>query len=486
MCAVLALTSCSKEELPTVGGQNPDGSYTFNIGIEEPDYVVSSAPKTRATMGRYLMEMYEGSLSATPVKIENSNGVFNVELKKGVDYVCLFWADGGAADYDAASLKAVKQTDKTKTGKVAYCASVTVNNKTFNGAIKLKRAVAELSFIDKNGLTDATNTLKITYPYASATLNVGDGTVIYDATGTAVRTITGIAPPTAATTAFTTDFILAPKEAGKLAGLKFQLNEEEEKTVAETAVQANFRTKITGEYWKDVLKVGDYYMQDGTWLPKSTVLTADQKANCLGIVFVVNAYGTSGKIVSLDEPTANWNSGTNVAGKLKWGPVSLPTYTNNDINGLANMNAAKTAGNGTFPAYSAFAWVHSKNAGISNLDYSTATKGVWYLPATKELRQLYAAMSGLKWVASGAVAANGEINDWGNSAMPKYLDYADARTDFNALFTAADKTTMDLSTYYWPSLENGSDFAWRVYFDDGSTSSLSKLNYYRVRAVLAF
>lgn len=362
MCAVLALTSCSKEELPTVGGQNPDDSYTFNIGIEEPDY----APQTRArvTMGRYLMEMYEGSLSATPVKMENTNGVFNVELKKGVDYVCLFWADGGAADYDATNLKAVKQTDETKTGTAAYCASVTVNSKTFDGAIKLRRAVAELSFIDKNGLNEASNALKITYPYASTTLNVGNGTVTY-AAGTAVRTITGITPPAQATDAFTTDFVLAPKEAEKLMGLKFQLNTEAEITIAETAVQANFRTKITGEYWKDVPIVGSYYYDDTTFSTEYD--TKGGTRTCIGIVFVVNADGKSGKIVSLDEYSE------------AWGP-SFETGATSETDGAANTTRVLTLGSYTAnkDQYPIFKWCEEKrNSGVN-----------WYIPAKDELLEL--------------------------------------------------------------------------------------------------
>lgn len=481
ICAIFALTACNKEELITPDGQNPDGSYTFNIGIEEPDYVVGSAPKTRAEvkMTRYLLEMYEGNLSATPVKMESTDGVFKVELKKGVDYVCLFWADGGAAAYDATSLKAVKQTDETKTGTAAYCAGVTVNSKTFNGAVTLKRAVAELSFIDKNGLTDASNTLKITYPYASATLNVSDGTVTY-AAGTAVRTITSITPPAQATDAFTTDFILAPKEAGKLAELKFQLNTEEEKTIAETAVQANFRTKITGEYQlKPSYKVGDIY-------PNATAP--------IGVVFWIDETDASynstdktsakGKIVGLDEPEANWNGGTNNAGTLTWGPNPSTTNAKDELIGLVNMNAVKTAGSGTFTAYPAFAWVHSKNH--ADTDYSSSPKGVWYLPAAKELRQLYAAMSGLKWVDSGAVAANGEIDDWGDyKAMPNDT-YATARTAFNGLFTAAGKTPMDLSGYYWSSTEGMGNVAYNVTFSSGYTIHLDKDANFKVRAVLAF
>jgi hypothetical protein len=240
----LALAACTDEPMTQ---EQEATQQTFNVAIGE----TGNARQTKAavTMARYLLEMYEGDLSATPVKMESANGTFNVTMKKGVDYLCLFWADNGAEAYDASSLQAVKQKDETQPGTAAYCANVTVNSRSFNGSITLRRAVAELSFIDQYGLNQAKNTLKITYPYASTVMNLGDGTVTYTTGGTpAVRTFTDITPPAETTDAFAQDFILAPVEEGILAGLKFQLNSEEEKTISKTIVQANYQTKITGEY----------------------------------------------------------------------------------------------------------------------------------------------------------------------------------------------------------------------------------------------
>lgn len=241
---LLALVSCTDEE--TAVQEQGVTEQTFSVAISEPDY----APQTRATvsMSRYLLEMYEGTLSAKPVKMENTNGTFDVSLKKGVDYICLFWADDGADAYNASNLQAVEQTDRNKPGTAAYCARVTVNSNNFDGNITLRRAVAELSFIDIKGLTGTDNTLKITYPYASAVMNLGNGTVSYWIGRWVEHTLTGITPPLSPTDAFAADFILAPAEAGKLTGLKLQLNNEEEKTIGEAVIQANYRTKITGEY----------------------------------------------------------------------------------------------------------------------------------------------------------------------------------------------------------------------------------------------
>lgn len=241
---LLALVSCTDEE--TAVQEQGVTEQTFSVAISEPDY----APQTRAAvkMNRYLLEMYEGDFNGDIVFMESTDGTFKAPMKKGVDYICLFWADEGADAYNvSAGLKAIAQKDHTKRGTVAYWARVTVNSNNFNGNITLKRAVAELSFIDKKGLTEANNTLKITYPYTLAVLNLSKGTVGYGMGGTPVRTITGIVPSSPAE-AFASDFILAPAEAGKLTRLKIQLNNEEEKTIGEAVIQANYRTKITGEY----------------------------------------------------------------------------------------------------------------------------------------------------------------------------------------------------------------------------------------------
>jgi hypothetical protein len=240
---LLALVSCTDEE--TAMQEQGVTEQTFNVAISEPDY----APQTRAAvkMNRYLLEMYEGALLVEPVRKESTDGTFNVTMKKGVDYLCLFWADGGADAYNASDLQIITQKDYTKPGTAAYWARVTVNS-TSDGNITLKRAVAELSFIDKKGLTEANNTLKITYPYAIAVMDLSDGTVGYGKGSPVVHTLTGITPPSSPAEAFASDFILAPAEAGSLEGLKLQLNNEEEKTIGEAVIQANYRTKITGEY----------------------------------------------------------------------------------------------------------------------------------------------------------------------------------------------------------------------------------------------
>lgn len=489
LCAMLAFASCSKEGLPkTEDCQNIDGSYTFNLGIEESDY----APKTRAavTIGRYMLEMYEGDLTATPTKQSNTTGVFTVEMKKNTDYVCLFWADNGT-DYTVTNLKAVRQTTETALGTAAYFAKETVNSKTFNGAVTLKRAVAELSFIDKNGLTEATNSLKIIYPYASATFNLADGTVTH-ATGSTVRTIANIAPPTDKSTAFATDFVLAPTASGVMQGLKLQLNTEAEKTIAEITIQANYRTKITGEYQPKPtpLAVGDFYMSDGTWLPGATTLTAEQQAACIGIVYwtgdptkddaalkAAHPNCTNGLVVALKEdgPSA-WQSTFKAYAKTvnewttvntSYAPIISGDALTDPINKIMGYNNTK--------AIEAFNAANSANkveaiekvAAYQTAVPTPASNSGWFLPSTKELTLLCGLVNQDKNVFE-------DIYGTGN------------RDAINAQLAKIDGS-IQISKNHWSSTEGSRYAAWLVLFDKGITNDgIKNLGNTSVRVVSAF
>ncbi|MEG2127477.1 MAG: DUF1566 domain-containing protein, partial [Bacteroides sp.] len=220
------------------------------------------------------------------------------------------------------------------------------------------------------------------------------------------------------------------------------------------------------------VKVGDFYYQDKTF--SSTYIDNAQNP-CIGIVFVVNDDGTTGKIVSLDEATDHeivWSTHVDLVTN-----ATDPTDGANNTQIIVNLNTYSAAN------YPAFAWCATKNP--------PATAGItWYLPAIKELRQLYAAMSGLKLVASGA--STGEIGDWGNAkAMPNYDTYAAERTAFNNKFTTAQGTEIELSDgfFYWSSTEKSMDSAYILTSSTGRTGSVNKnFNYYflGVRAVSAF
>lgn len=249
------LASCSKQQIdePKTGGANLDGTFTFNLTLEEPldENGVQQTAKARGaiTVSRYIMEIYKEDINGTMERQENTTGTFNVLIDKGVDYVCLFWVDGGAAHYNAASLKAVSQITETATATAAYYAKKVVNSKTFDGNVSLTHAVTEMVFVETVGFAKTENTLVVTYPFASSTFNVSDGTVARTSGTAIVRTFGGIGA-VAANGTVATDYILAPVALGTIDGLKFQFNAEDEKTIAQTPVQAKYKTRIKGEFAK--------------------------------------------------------------------------------------------------------------------------------------------------------------------------------------------------------------------------------------------
>ncbi|MEG1660837.1 MAG: DUF1566 domain-containing protein, partial [Bacteroides sp.] len=298
-------------------------------------------------------------------------------------------------------------------------------------------------------------------------------------------------------------FVLSSVATADLTDLTFQYNAEATFTVTQAPLKANFITNIIGHYtsaksttfivtadgeWeipdKEVgfakAKVGDFYYEDKTF---SSTYTNDLKNPCIGIVFVVNADGYTGKIVGLTEPEVNWNgTDKNSEGTLTWAQVYDKTNATDKKNGAMNMATIKCF-DSALTSYPAFDWVNSQNT------LATASIRNWYLPATEELRQLYAAMSGLKLVASGAGA--GEINDWGSQVggMPENANYAAARTAFNEKFTTARGTAMFLKWTYWSSstvVNNKIEYPLCVYFLNGSTGDNDKRTPYHIRAVSVF
>lgn len=265
---VLALASCSKQD-----EESEADTYTFNLILEEPEE--STTSRARITAARYILEVYETDLNSTPVRQQNSTGRFNVVLNSESTYVCLFWADGGETEYNAETLKAVSQTAETRAGTVAYYAVKSITSKDFDKSVRMGRAVAELNFVDKTGLLATDNTLAVSYPFTSNTFNVANGTVSYTA-GEVVRTFTGIGD-VAADTLMATDYLLAPAVKSTISKLKFNFNSLAQKTITQTPIQANFRTKITGEF-------------DG-----ETGTSYRNAANAEGLFYAISGDGKHGK-----------------------------------------------------------------------------------------------------------------------------------------------------------------------------------------------
>ena len=115
----------------------------------------------------------------------------------------------------------------------------------------------------------------------------------------------------------------------------------------EEAQSINLRRRVKDRRYKE----GDYY---------------DDGVN-QGVVFAVSDGGKHGKIVSLDETTLPWCTGSQYANKVKVGALS-------DVDGKLNTDAVMQRED--FEEYPAFVWCREKGDD-------------WYLPSTQELFSLY-------------------------------------------------------------------------------------------------
>lgn len=170
--------------------------------------------------------------------------------------------------------------------------------------------------------------------------------------------------------------------------------------------------------------------------------------NPIGVVFWLdekdptydsaNKKGLKGKIVSLDEPVANWNGGTNEAGKLKWSTEQVTTGATSTSDGAANTLKITQTANYSSTVYPAVAWCVAKNTG-----------GVtgWYLPAKDELLTLYYVI-----------------------------------TTVNSSLQTVGATKLSLSQY-WSSMEDDSVYSVAVHFSGGTTYITKKNSAYSLRCV---
>ncbi len=170
-----------------------------------------------------------------------------------------------------------------------------------------------------------------------------------------------------------------------------------------------------------VYNVGDYYNEDGKE----------------GVVFKVWDDGRHGKIVSLDETKAPWDS------RVKWDSANgwsggTRTYADSESNGKANTDKIMARSDSQY--FDAFEWCRAKGSS-------------WYLPARDELKQIY------------------KNKDKLNSTLSQYG-------------TAIE------NNYYWSSTEcvdyKPEFCAWLVDMCFGNALSFYKNYYYYVRAVSTF
>lgn len=224
-------------------------------------------------------------------------------------------------------------------------------------------------------------------------------------------------------------------------------------------VQAECTVKVV-----EVPAVGDYYYADGTY---SSALYASK--DIIGIVFYVNEDQMSGKIVEMGEAS------------LVWGEpgIELDNYNRYDGKGNTDNIIKYISDNDAWDNFPAFRYIDSLDMG--GLD--------WYLPSTVELKQIYCAMSGVKWVPENA--QEGECNDWEdlNTAILTGAEYVKNRETFNARITDVGGVALNVRGYSYfasTSMENDRENIWQIMFHSGAGYNMVRSGTNRVRGIAEF
>ena len=178
------------------------------------------------------------------------------------------------------------------------------------------------------------------------------------------------------------------------------------------------------EVQPSLYQVGDYYNENGKE----------------GVVFKVWDDGRHGKIVSLDETKAPWDS------RVKWDSANgysggTCTYADSESDGKANTDKIMSRSDSQY--FDAFEWCRAKGSS-------------WYLPAIDELKQIYNNIDKL----------NSTLSQYGGTALTNYRYWSSTEyVDYDPEFRALD-----------------------LYMGDGDTYTYSHIKYcnFYVRAVSAF
>lgn len=266
------LASCSQnEELFSDKGNNTVQQVTFTLATDEK-------PQTRATTDglRYVVAVYDEA-GTTEVKQETTfeNNSFTILLPPGT-YKCLFWADYGSTNYDATDLTSVKELKSTEADANAEAFYANQSVKVSNGNqvnVTLNRAVAKVILRETDVLEPGSMTVTYSRPLS---FNVADGTT----TGTESDTKTlSIANEIHGTTDSPVEigsfYVLASADEANLDNFITKYNEEE-KTISNVPVQANYQTYITGKYGA---KVNQQFLID----VNTTWSTSDKEGKLLNV-----------------------------------------------------------------------------------------------------------------------------------------------------------------------------------------------------------
>ena len=285
------LASCSQnEELFTDKGNNTVQQVTFTLATDEK-------PQTRATTDglRYVVAVYDEA-GTTEVKQETifENNSFTMLLTPGT-YKCLFWADYGSTNYDAADLTSVKDLKSTEAdaNAEAFYASQSVEVSNGNQVnVTLNRAVAKVILRETDVLEPGSMTVTYSRP---TSFNVADGTTTGTESDTKTLSIENeIHGTTDSPVEIGSFYVLASANEANLDNFSTKYNEEEKKTISNVPVQANYQTYITGKYGG--AKINQQFLIDvnTTW---STSNKEGKLLNVNGDYTLVNKSGSYDCIV---------------------------------------------------------------------------------------------------------------------------------------------------------------------------------------------
>ena len=254
------------------------------------------------------------------------------------------------------------------------------------------------------------------------------------------------------------------------------------------------------------LKVGDFFMKDGTLLSKTEALSDEEKAACIGIVYWVGnptkitpandvaSIGnkdqlqgdqtlandhkdcTHGLVVSLGEESCSWQaSQTSVQDWLnsnhlgKFLSVQSGTGASDPSNNIQGYNNTKAieAFNESPDNSGNEVYVVQKVVDYRKTVSAPAASSGWYVPSEKELTLL-----------CGKDVDNIYTNNSGGTTNRDFI---------NGKLRLIGTTTLLSSSDYWSSTENSHANAFRVYFGGGDVDYCSKFNpSFRVRFSFAF
>lgn len=240
------------------------------------------------------------------------------------------------------------------------------------------------------------------------------------------------------------------------------------------------------------LKVGDFYMNDGSLLAESTAtLTAAQKQACVGVVFWVgiptnstdgdpllatkHPACTHGLVVALHEAK---NPSNNTAVKIKWstGTAKVNNWTNSDDRGANKVNITVVD---KYQGYANTVALKAYNAQQSDANYKVlpiaaieqyskdypapSNSSDWYVPSIMELKYMC----------------------WGQGAASQSTA---GQTLLDTQLSKAGGTAFDVRNCWSSSEYDGSSVvAWYVNFGNGGVGGGGKNNgEFRVRALFAF